>query len=146
MSYRETGKKALGSVLTVPKNINIIEKYIHKISVENCGEQNVKDVYTRNIYQTIGDLLEGKTPVSVLNSIKKEQLGWKHGSFNNVIHKQEEQDDFIVNPFEIEEGVIECRCGSKRVFSYSKQCRGSDEPTSIFAECMACKAHWVDNA
>ena len=59
--------------------------------------------------------------------------------------EEEEQDDFIVNPFQIEEGIVECRCGSKRVYSYSKQCRSGDEGVTSFHQCLKCKAKWSLN-
>ena len=60
-----------------------------------------------------------------------------------MIDKEIEQDNFLIKPLEIEEGVLECKCGSKRVFSYQKQCRGGDESSTTFAECVACKAKWI---
>jgi DNA-directed RNA polymerase subunit M/transcription elongation factor TFIIS len=66
-----------------------------------------------------------------------------HGSFKTEQDLIDEQDDFIENPFEIEEGVIECRCGSKRVFSFSKQTRSADEPMTTYAECVQCGSKWT---
>ena len=60
-----------------------------------------------------------------------------------MIDKEIEQDNFLIKPLEIEEGVLECKCGSKRVFSYQKQCRGGDESSTTFAECVACKSKWI---
>lgn len=150
MSYRETGKKALATALANPKNITVIEKHIHDRSEqmmkdEGDDDDTLEDVYKRNIYQVTGDILSGNKLKPLLSSIKEGKLGWNHSTFNDVIFRIKEQDDFIVNPFEVEEGVLECRCGSRRVFSYSKQCKSNDEPTSTIAQCMACKARWTDN-
>ena len=71
--------------------------------------------------------------------LERERLANQYASLLRV---QNEQNDFIENPFEVEEGVIECKCGSKRVFSYSKQTRGADEPMTTFAQCMSCKKSW----
>jgi hypothetical protein len=55
-----------------------------------------------------------------------------------------EEDDFIENPFQVEEGVLECyKCGSKRTISYTKQTRSADEPASVIATCINCKNKWV---
>lgn len=145
MTYRETGKIALSSVLTIQKNIDNFEKYIY-LESKRLDEHEQEEVYTRIVYQTIGDILSGKKLAIILSLIKNGKIGWKHPAFDSVTLKQAEQDEFIINPFEVEDGVLECHCGSKRVFSYSKQCRSSDEPTTTFAECMSCKARWTDNA
>ena len=72
-----------------------------------------------------------------------EKLGWNNEAFETIKGKIKEQDDFIVKPFAVEEGVLECKCGSKRVFSYSKQVRSADEPMTTFASCMSCKKKWT---
>ena len=43
----------------------------------------------------------------------------------------------VIGPnVEIEEGVMECtKCGSKKTYSYTKQTRGGDEATTVFAIC-----------
>jgi DNA-directed RNA polymerase subunit M/transcription elongation factor TFIIS len=143
MSYRELGKKALGTVLNIPKNVNIIEKYIFLI-VCNDGEDEDKqeDCYKKYIYQIVGDILAGTKLKTLVADIKKGSLGWKHPSFDDMVAQIEEQDSFLECPFEIEEGVLQCYCGSKRVFSYSKQVRSSDEGMNTYAQCMACKSKW----
>lgn len=43
-----------------------------------------------------------------------------------------------------EEGVFTCeRCGSQRVFAFSKQVRSADEGMSVFAKCSECKHRWT---
>ena len=81
----------------------------------------------------------------ILNDIKSNKILWNHDSLSEYIKEEEEQDDFIVNPFQIEEGIVECRCGSKRVYSYSKQCRSGDEGVTSFHQCLKCKAKWSLN-
>lgn len=136
MTFRENGKIALRAVLSIEKNINILENNIFNISNE--------DTYNEYIYQTIGDILKGEKLKTILANIKSKKIGWKHHCFDDVSFKIQEQDEFILNPFTIEEGVLECRsCGSKRVFSYQKQCRGGDESSTTFAECINCKAKWT---
>lgn len=142
--HRDTGKLALSKVLTKEQNIRVIEKNIYDMSVQTCIEdEDVPEAYIRNLYQIIGDIINGKKLKDILASIKAAKIGWEHNSFQEMILKQQEQDDFIINPFEVEEGVLECNCGSRRVFSYSKQSRSCDESTSTYAQCMACKTKWV---
>lgn len=137
MSYRDTGKQALSTVLNVQKNINVLEKYIQEASAD-------EEEYRRNIYQIIGDILAKKKLKDILKNIKDQRLGWNHEAFDEIVSVLAEQDDFIENPFEIEEGVLECmKCGSKRVFSITRQERSADEGMTTRAQCVNCKAKWV---
>lgn len=74
-----------------------------------------------------------------------EKVLWNSKSFDELRQIEEEQDKFIIQPFEIVEGITQCKCGSKKVFSYSKQTRGGDEATSTFNECAKCKSKWMYN-
>ena len=141
MSFRENGVNALKTVLKIEKNIVILEKYIFN-SVPNITE----DVYNERIFQVIGDIINKQKLNAVLDNIKNNKFGWRHDCFLQDKYKIEEQDDFIVNPFVVEEGVLQCsKCESKRVYSYQRQTRGSDEPMTTFAECVACKSKWIYN-
>ena len=80
----------------------------------------------------------------ILIDSKNKAHCWDHECFENVKKRLHEHDDFVVHPFEVEEGVIQClKCNSKRTYTYSKQTRGSDEPTSIFAQCVKCNNRWT---
>jgi transcription elongation factor S-II len=106
--------------------------------LEDISHQQYKEL----LYQVVGDALNQKNADCIINSLNKGQVGWKHKSFDDMKMRQDEQDEFVQNPFEVEEGVLECKCGSKRVYSYQKQTRGSDEPSTTFAECVACGKKW----
>lgn len=137
---RERGKLALATVLKQEQNIHIVEKCIHKKSKK---ANNYDEMYRRILYQTVGDILKGSDLKSIFKNIKKELVGWDHPVFTDVKHRIEEHDEFIVNPFEVEEGVTQCnKCGSERVFTYQKQTRGADEPMTTFAKCVKCKSQW----
>jgi len=135
---RDIGKSSLKCVLTKEQNIDIIEKNIFDI----CDGQ---EIYKNILFQVINDISGGKNLQDILNDIKTRKILWKHDSLNEYIKEEEEQDEFIVNPFQIEEGIVECRCGSKRVYSYSKQCRSGDEGVTSFHQCLKCKAKWSLN-
>jgi len=144
MSYREDGKTSLRTVIKQEQNINIIEKHIYNMS------SNDEKIYKNNIYQIIGDVLQGKNLKDLILTIKIGDLGWKHSAFKEMQNMLVEQNDFIENPFAVEEGVLECKardkdgklCGSKRVFSYQRQVRSADEPMTTFASCCQCGTKW----
>ena len=73
------------------------------------------------------------------SSIKKKKFAYEHEQFNTIKQSFREEEDFILNPPIIEEGVIECKkCKSKRTFSFNKQTRSSDEAVTVFVRCVDC--------
>lgn len=78
--------------------------------------------------------------------ILQNKLGWNHKQFQKHKKIQQEQDDYILNPFEVEEGVVQCpKCKSFKVFSVAVQTRSADEPTTTMAQCTQCKYKWSQN-
>ena len=129
-------KNALKLVVVNNNNINILEKNIFEVSK---GDENI----CKNItFQIINDITNGKKLKDLLNEIKSKKVNWKHSSLDEYIQEEIEQDNFIIQPFEIVEGITECKCGSKRVYSFTKQTRGGDEISTTFNECLNCKSKW----
>lgn len=86
------------------------------------------------------------TKNQVDEKIKNNMYGFHHVTFDVLRKRQIEQDEYVANPYEVEEGVMECdRCGGKRVYSVSVQTRAADEPMSTRAFCITCKYHWTQN-
>ena len=72
--------------------------------------------------------------------------GWGHEAFDRVKRLIEEEERFIKNPIEIEEGVMPChRCKSSRTYSYQKQVRRADEGFTTFCSCFECGSQWTEN-
>ena len=139
----ENPSGALRLSLNSEKNANVFEKYLKK----QCETEG--DEYSRKVYQTAYDILqakkEGKTISSVLEQVKAEKTGWNHHCYDKILFVQKEQDEFLINPFHVEEGVNECpnpKCKSKRVISYSSQIYGGDESTTVFCTCAKCGKQW----
>jgi DNA-directed RNA polymerase subunit M/transcription elongation factor TFIIS len=143
--YRLKGKNALKNIFNKEQNIVIFEKNIFESSFKQLRKfENIEDIYLFNIFQFINDFKNNKNSLQhFLNQIKNRKIHWNNNYFKEMIDREIEQDNFLIKPIEIEEGVLECKCGSKRVFSYQKQCRGGDESSTTFAECVACKSKWV---
>ena len=136
---RSKGSLALATVMNNSQKINTLEKHIYS----KCkNSDDFETMYKRILYQTIGDLILEIDMKNLVINIKNDKICWNHSSFSNIKNLIEENDDFIINPFEVEEGVTTCHCGSVRVFTYQKQCRGSDEPMTTFAKCVECKKQW----
>ena len=140
--YRNNGILALSYVLKKKTNIEIIER-----SIFNNIEDNNIEEYRRKIYQVVGDIINGVSLRSIIDNIGVGNIGWKHRMFTDIEFLLQEQDGFIMKPFEVAEGILNCtKCGSNRTFSHSKQVRSCDEGTSVFATCVVCKNSWVTSA
>jgi len=132
------------------EKLSEIENVIYSSLTENEGDESeskegeLESAYKLLIYQFCGDILSGSSLDTVRELVKAGKTGWNHPTFDDIRFKREEQDNFIENPFEVEEGVLECgKCGSMRVFSFTKQTRSADEPMTTFAECIACGKKWT---
>ena len=145
MSFRVKAKEALKCVMARENNINIFEKNIYDVTEKKLKDnEDLETVYFKNVFQIVMDIKENKDKLGdILKNIKEGKLHFNHTHLETLIYEEREQDNFIITPFEIEEGVLQCKCGSKRVFSYQKQSRGGDESSSTYAECTSCKAKWV---
>ena len=134
--HREEGKNALRLKLSKEENISVFENHIHKLYGDDI--QSYKD----NMYQIVNDLTT-QNMHEILSDIKQNKYGWSHKSLCVYRDIEYEQDAFIIQPFEIIEGIVDCKCGSKRVYSFSKQTRSGDESITTFNECLVCKSKWV---
>ena len=138
---RFLGKTILNNVAV--KNATLLEEAVYDyLSKSNVSNFDV--IYKQTIYQIINDALLEKKDIDVLlQDIKIGKINWNHDQFTSLKNIEYEQDQFIIQPFEIIEGIAVCNCGSKRVYSYSKQTRSGDESCTTFNECLKCKAKWV---
>lgn len=142
-TIRNKGKETLRKILNNEKNINVFEKNIFETTNKNLKiNEDLESVYFINIYNIIY-LIKNEKLQYILESIKKGNLYWNDKFYENIQFKEQEQNNFLIKPFEIEEGVLECKCGSKRVLSYQKQTRGGDESSTTFANCMECGKKWT---
>lgn len=142
MEMRQKGKSTLSLCIKKEKNRNIVEKHILTMCLQKkctCIEESYKQLII-SVYMR---LKNGEDLKSILKDIKNGLVLWDNPDMDTYRHKLEEQDDFLENPFEIEDGVIECnKCGSKRTYSYTKQTRSGDEATTVFSVCAQCGAKW----
>ena len=136
IALRTVVENALKLVVKNENNVNILEKNIFEVSNDD------ENIYKNITFQVVNDISNGKKLKDTLNDIKNFKVNWKHSSLNEYIQEEIEQDNFIIQPFEIVEGITECKCGSKRVYSFTKQTRGGDEISTTFNECLSCKSKW----
>jgi len=138
---RKVGKQCLGSCIKTDQNIKLFEKIIYKYVRENKFSQNK---YFEIIYNTCGAILAKKSLKKIFNELKLGKFAFETSEFDEIRKDQKEQDDFVENPFEVSEGVLECKCGSNKTISYPLQTRSGDEKTSIYVYCVKCGKKWVE--
>ena len=132
MSFRRIGIANLQKFLNVAQNVNILEKRIF-------WSHSTRQEYLDLLYEVLV-MISKKIPLRViLKVVYTKKTGVRSKEFEDVKNLVEEEEEFIIKPFEIEEGVLECgKCGSLKTYSYTKQTRSGDESTTVFAICSNC--------
>ena len=102
-TWRNAGKCALDT--TGVLSVKQITRWEEVIFDRTSSERE----YKRAVFQTVGDLIDGTKPATILACLKRDEIGWKHRSWERMAHRVTEQNEFLVNPFEVEEGVFECK-------------------------------------
>ena len=91
------------------------------------------------VYELATEYMYCNNQQQIVDQIRKKDILWNHPNFEFIRNEMQEEDDFLENPPEVEEGVMECaRCHSKRTFSFSKQTRRADESATVFIRCSNC--------
>lgn len=107
-------------------------KFIHQICSNKSEAQYL-------VYEIATEFLYTNNIQHIVEQVRKKNIYWNHPNFDTIRHEFQEEDDFLENPPQVEEGVIECtKCHSKRTFSFSKQTRRSDESATVFIRCSNC--------
>jgi DNA-directed RNA polymerase subunit M/transcription elongation factor TFIIS len=119
------------------------DENVKKIIREICTEQSISEKWVMS--QIIFDLETKKKNKNYFEEVLLlKKLGFDHEIFLKVKKKYEEENNYLTQPIEVEEGVIQCHsCKSFRVFSITKQTRASDEPLTVFSQCINCKKRWM---
>ena len=134
---RALGIKILNKVFKNQKNVTMFENLIFKMS------NNSIETYNNLLLYVTNEINNKKSTKTTYSNIKKQKFGWNSDNFIENKNKIEEHDHFIMNPFQIDEGVMECgKCGSRKTYSYTKQTRSGDEATTVFAICCNCNNKW----
>jgi DNA-directed RNA polymerase subunit M/transcription elongation factor TFIIS len=140
---QKSGKKILSKLIKGNNHVGLEKAIYNAAASTSSDDTEMQQNYRFYLYQIVGDLMNDVKVRTIIKYTSAGEIGWNHEMFSDMRRKRIEQDTFIEKPFEVEEGVIECKCGSKRVYSYSKQCRGGDESMTTFAQCMSCKKKWT---
>jgi len=140
----DIGVAVLSNLLKDPVNIKLIEQMIRVNCIEGTTVDWVK--YKLILYGICVQISQKKKLKDIFKELQSGLVMWSDPCLDAINDQLKEQVSFIENPFEVEEGVMACnKCMSKRVFSYSKQSRSADEPSTTYAECVVCGSKWQYN-
>lgn len=132
-----TCNKILMTIFENPKKAKALETILVS-SFEKDLDTIMYDIY--------GQYLSKVSPDKIEADIRAKTLLWNSQSWAQHKFAQQELDEFISNPPNVEEGVMKCqKCGSNRTFSSSKQVRSADEGFTTFCRCAQCGANWRIN-
>jgi len=133
-----------------PTNCATLQSYI----IRHSTKHRVPEEYV--VYEVIGWILVDKadhqriTRQDLSRYIERlhtnDSITWSAVLFDKFKRQREESDHFLLHPFNVDEGVLECfRCHSKRTISYQRQIRSADEGATTFAQCVGCGHRWRHN-
>tara|TARA_Y100000591_G_scaffold72454_1_gene60232 strand:+ start:1839 stop:2252 length:414 start_codon:yes stop_codon:yes gene_type:complete len=134
--YRTIGKEILGKYIKSNNNVIKLETKVNKVT-------DSQEQYNQLILELVRLKREGNDSKVLMNILKTGSFLSNTDEYKEFRSKIEEHDRFLVKPFEVDEGVLECgKCGSNKTISYTKQTRSGDEATSVFALCYNCNNKW----
>ena len=134
--YRQLGVQVLSKYISSDKNVKLLEKNVNTVS-NNQGD------YKKLILELVNYKREGMSSKDILKLLKSKKVLEDGSKYEEYRIKLKEHDGFLIKPFEVDEGVLECgKCGSNKTISYTKQTRSGDESTSVFALCYNCNNKW----
>lgn len=132
-NFEQLCEVSLNDILKKKQNKKTIAKLLWKIAEKDQEYANYL------CYEMISEYYTSFRVNEIIHNIKNKQIGFDHPSFEKYKKLLKEYDDFLIEPPEVEEGVIECHsCGSKKTFSFSKQTRRADESATVFVRCSQC--------
>ena len=134
---RTRGLKAL--IASNKKRKDFTQKQLRNIEKKVVKLEKEEESYLRVIFQIVGMILDENPDDEILEKLNSKSVGWNLEEFDEYEEDIKENDDYIMNPFEVVEGAVVCnKCGSKKLISFSKQTRGCDEESTVFVQCFGC--------
>ena len=138
MTLETLFKQKFQHIIKSKKNRENIIQYLKK-KLPNHEKQHETNLFYFLMYEMYVEWSLCPKLDELFLYMKTNNLGLDHIIFNDIKRRLKENDEFITNPPQVEEGVIECqRCKSKRTFSFSKQTRSGDEACTVFVRCAQC--------
>ena len=127
-------EKLLTKYINKEQNRHNVKTYLEQFSTDEAIQKFI-------LYETLSYVDSGDSTLDQIRKrLESQQFLFEHDVFKEIKALIKEQEDFLHNPVEVDDGVIEChKCHSHKTFSYTKQTRASDEGTTVFVTCANCR-------
>lgn len=136
------------TIAITKKNLETVSwenKEFRKRYAEIFRKVKINLTYTPNAKHLVNRLRNKEfipTELPKMNHRELDPIGWAESDRQNLEKFKLEHHNPDAMP-ERQEGILTCgKCKSKRVSYTSFQTRSSDEPMTIFAECIECGNKW----
>jgi DNA-directed RNA polymerase subunit M/transcription elongation factor TFIIS len=135
--------QVLESLCSKQDNIDIMKKHIKNYLKNNVVHDEQDLLYEISFIMKI----EKETLKNTFDLLKKNRIFHNHPDFDDISKRLDEMDHFMDKPFEMTEGINDCRkCNSKRTLSYNRQTRSGDEGLTVYVFCIDCKYRYTMNS
>jgi DNA-directed RNA polymerase subunit M/transcription elongation factor TFIIS len=91
------------------------------------------------MYKTMED-----TWLNYERSMTSGAVGWDHEEFDHIRRIIEEEETFLSQSVNVQEGVECKKCKSTQTYTYQKQVRAADEGFTSFTLCFNCDHQTVE--
>lgn len=117
-----------------------------KVTFQDFKEKDEASRLLRLTHEVVGALVDTNSIFRAWDLLHNHQLGLRSQYFEAYNKLKEEQDEFLNNPIDVVEGALRCfKCHSNRTITFTRQTRSSDEGTTVFVQCIACKNSWTES-
>lgn len=136
-NFRNNGLNSLRLLIKKENNVKLMEEAVF----QSC--ENDEKKYKRILYQTLSDISKSDLKTAY-KTVMEKKVEWRNEIYSKTIDKIKEMNEYLVNPFEVTEGVIKCvKCDSMKTWSTQQQTRSCDEPMTTFSRCTNCGHYWA---
>jgi DNA-directed RNA polymerase subunit M/transcription elongation factor TFIIS len=110
------------------------------------GNNQLTDLYNRiskHVKSTLSSKDRDKNKIDLYVILEMCKPKFELFLYDEFEEQERREISNMEEPPSVEEGLFTCRkCNSKKTQSYSVQLRRSDEPATIFIQCMKCGSNW----
>ena len=142
--FRNESVTLLTTYIKHKSNIKMVEDEIYKNSLvlNKLNKELYLNIIT-SVILSINNIGLKQAFEDLSNNTSK--YGWDNLIFNEISQFEDKEVSKILRPVKIMEGIYTCfKCGGKHTHSYEIQMRSSDEPATVFIECVnpKCRNKW----